>query len=397
MLLVAAPVRPLPDVDASEPLLSRTLGFRLCTILCVLGVLVPLTALPASASTDHYDAVLDITFPVDGPVNFTNDYYGSRSRGSHGATDLGRSDAYGLPVHAAMGGTVTFMTGMSSTVPSYGYMIRIAGDDGRDYAYVHLGRQDGPPSEAYAPGMHSGARVERGQHIGFVGHSGNASASWPHLHFEIHDDEVTDPYGDQRRNPFASLQDAEARDDYPGSMQAGAEPGPFDDVGADHPHVEGIRAIVDAEITVGCSQDGAQFCPVKTINRGQMATFLQRTMELPDADERHFDDVSDDHPHARGINAVAQAGIDRGDGQGAFHPERGLERDHMATWLATALDLDTDREPEFEDVDPDSEHAGAIAAITEEGIAQGNGNGLYKPDQEVTRAQMATFLLRAFL
>ena len=45
------------------------------------------------------------------------------------------------------------------------------------YYYAHL--------SAYAPGLHEGQQVKRGQVIGRVGHTGDASASGPHLHFAI--------------------------------------------------------------------------------------------------------------------------------------------------------------------------------------------------------------------
>jgi hypothetical protein len=372
----------------------RLLSPRLLVVVLAMGLLSPMLALPASASPDWED-VVDITFPVDGPVSYINDYHHARSRGAHGATDL--MGEYGLPVHAAVGGTVTMITGEDGNPPSWGYAIYIRGDDGRTYVYIHLGRQDGPPSEAYASGITRGTQVERGQHIGYLGHSGNASPSAPHLHFEIHDDEVTDPYGDNRRNPYQSLKDAEARGDYPGSVQAGAEPGPYSDVPADHPHVNGIKAIVDAKITAGCNPDGTRYCPQRDVTRAQMATFLMRALELPESDTHHFDDVDRNHPHVKGINAVAEAGIARGDGKGNFAPQVAVRRDQMATFLATALQLDTSGEPDFDDVDPSSTHAGAIAAVADEGIAKGNGNGSYHPGRYVSRAQMATFLDRAFL
>ena len=175
-----------------------------------------LSALPASAQAPTYDAVVDITYPVTGPTKFTNDYAACRGvncERRHRATDV--MAPYGASVHAAMGGIITFITGLDDRPPSYGYMITIAGDDGRAYSYIHLGRQTGTAAEAYASGMRRGLRVERGQHIGTNGCSGNASCSAPHLHFEIEDTRVTDPYGTSRINPFSSLQSAQSRNDYP--------------------------------------------------------------------------------------------------------------------------------------------------------------------------------------
>ena len=171
---------------------------------------------PAGASNDHRQ-VVDLTFPLDGQNTYIRDYdfcRGSNCERRHRATDIMAPE--GRTIHAAVGGTISFITGMNDDPPRYGYMISIAGDDGRTYNYIHLGRQDGTASQAYAPGMARGVRVERGQHIGFNGCSGNASCTAPHLHFEIVDPEVQDPFGSNRLDPYDSLKDAEARGDVPG-------------------------------------------------------------------------------------------------------------------------------------------------------------------------------------
>ena len=196
--------------------------YRSCIrALVMAGVAVGITAVPASAQSPAYDDAIDITYPVAGPTSFIDDYAfcrGSNCERRHRATDV--MAPYGAKVHAAVGGTIRFITGMDGNPPPYGYMIAIDGDDGRTYNYIHLGRQTGTPEEAYAPGMQRGTRVERGQHIGTNGCSGNASCSAPHLHFEIVDTNVTDPYGTNRMNPYRSLLSAQARHDVPGRVSS---------------------------------------------------------------------------------------------------------------------------------------------------------------------------------
>lgn len=194
-----------------------------CLLLPVAGV-----QPAAAADGDDYEQVVDITFPtvppsdrtpfetIDGTsYGFIDDYDHARSNdcGIHRAIDI--LGAGGQTVHAAVGGEITWMP---DPAPSYGWTIRIAGDDGRRYSYVHLGEQDGPREEAYAEGLDVGDRVERGQHIAYLGTSGNAPEDLPHLHFAIYDESVADSneWGCPYINPYESLKDAIARGDVPG-------------------------------------------------------------------------------------------------------------------------------------------------------------------------------------
>jgi hypothetical protein len=141
----------------------------------------------------------DIVFPVQGGASFTDDFGDSRSGGRvHEGNDLMAPKM--TPVVAARGGRVVFAP---TTEPSYGYMLSIAGDDGYEYNYLHINNDtpetddgNGGPQYAYAPGIASGTQVTQGQHIAWVGDSGNAEATGSHLHFEIRlpDDSAIDPY-----------------------------------------------------------------------------------------------------------------------------------------------------------------------------------------------------------
>lgn len=190
------------------PTRSRLAATTAAAVLTGLLTVVP--SIPAAAG---YRDAIDLSFPVRGPSSYTDSYSADRSHGPHQATDI-MVDRVGQKVYAAKAGVITWITGLDGSPPDYGYMISIRGFDGREYHYVHLGRQNGSPAGAYAPGLRKGIAVYRGQHIGYAGCSGNASCIGPHLHFAIDDRSVTDPYGEHIRNPYRSLLRAERQGDY---------------------------------------------------------------------------------------------------------------------------------------------------------------------------------------
>jgi hypothetical protein len=155
-------------------------------------------ALPLAAKAE---TVVDLAFPVQGTATYVNDFLHARSGGRvHRATDI--MAAKMTPVVAAVDGVITFAP---NPEPYYGFMLTLKGDDGYTYNYIHLnndtpGTDDhrGGAVNAYAPGIGRGVRVTRGQHLGWVGDSGNAEGTPPHLHFEIYRSGTA-------INPYASL------------------------------------------------------------------------------------------------------------------------------------------------------------------------------------------------
>lgn len=192
-----------------------------------------------------YEQMIDLTFPTARGTAYRDDYEAPRGGGTrvHRATDI--FGEMGERVYAAQAGRILWMLGRGPTAkhPTAGYGLQIRGSDGRVYAYYHLGPDDGEPWAAFAPDLGTGDTVARGQHLGYLGDSGNAEGGSPHLHFEIHDDRVIDPYGTNRINPYHSLVDAETRGDYPVAGEAG-DGGQDPDAGAgpedDHPLVDRI-------------------------------------------------------------------------------------------------------------------------------------------------------------
>ncbi|MBA2725137.1 MAG: M23 family metallopeptidase [Actinobacteria bacterium] len=121
------------------------------------------------------------TCPVAGATYF-NDWGFPRSGGRvHNGNDL--FAPRGTEVLAPVAGTVEQIVGSIG-----GIQFRLHGDDGNVYIGSHM------------DGFDHGGYVKAGTVLGYVGDSGSARGSRPHLHFEIL------PRGGEEANPYPTLQ-----------------------------------------------------------------------------------------------------------------------------------------------------------------------------------------------
>ena len=130
-------------------------------------------------------------FPVAaGKASYSDTFGAPRSGGrTHEGQDL--MAAKHTPVVAAADGTITSVTWSSAGLS--GNALRLTDTDGWVYVYIHLnndtpGTDDGSNvyERAFADGIATGQKVKAGEVIGWVGDSGNAEGTSPHLHFELH-------------------------------------------------------------------------------------------------------------------------------------------------------------------------------------------------------------------
>jgi hypothetical protein len=165
-------------------------------------------------------------------------------------------------------------------------------------------------------------------------------------------------------------------------------------------HEGAIEAIAALNITRGCNPPANdRYCPRATVDRGTMAAFLVRALELPATSTDYFTD-DDGHLFENDINRLAAAGITRGCNPPAndeFCPDRDMTRGAMAAMLARAFGYPAVSGDTFTD-DDGHIFEGDIEKIAAVGITRGcnpPSNTWFCPDRTVTRDTMATFLARA--
>lgn len=153
-----------------------------------------------------------------------------------------------------------------------------------------------------------------------------------------------------------------------------------------------VEAVAARGIALGQGDGG--FRPGAPVTRGQMASFLARALALaPSEAPPPYSDVASSS-HSGAIASVAQAGIATGYPDGTFRPDEAVTRGQMATFLQRGLALEGCLPAPFRDVGG-SPHEAAVCAVAARGIAQGRADGTFGPQEAVNRGQMARFLARA--
>jgi len=119
--------------------------------------------------------------PVNGPVSFIDSWGFARSGGRrHKGVDM--MSPHGTPLVAITSGVIDRIGNGGLG----GITFWLRGDDGHSYYYAHNSRNT----------VVKGQRVIAGQLLAYVGNTGNARSTAPHVHFEIH------PNGGRAVNPY---------------------------------------------------------------------------------------------------------------------------------------------------------------------------------------------------
>ena len=161
----------------------------------------------------------------------------------------------------------------------------------------------------------------------------------------------------------------------------------------DSPHEPYLEALGRDGILRGCQPVAPWVCSGNDLTRAQMASLLARALDLTSDGEHRFEDVPEDGTHADAIDAVADAGITDGCAPDRFCPNDEVTRAQMASLLSEAFDIPPSGEERFADVD--GVHEPAINGIADAGITSGCDADRFCPAAALRRGQIATFLARA--
>ena len=144
------------------------------------------------------------------------------------------------------------------------------------------------------------------------------------------------------------------------------------------------------------NEDG-NLMPDSGITRGEMAVMLDRVMAYQLKAQNTFSDL-DQNWYTDAILGANAAGIIMGMGDGTVQPGASITRQETAVMFARVLNLDTQSAPNAGFLDqasiPDWA-VGAVNAMAAAGYMQG-GNGLFRPADTITRAEVVTILDNIF-
>ncbi len=183
----------------------------------------------------------------------------------------------------------------------------------------------------------------------------------------------------------------------------------FGDVPTDQWYFSWVERLYAAGITSGCSLSPLLYCPDQSVTRAQMAKFLEKGINgsaytPPLGTGMVFVDVPLSYWAVDWIEKLYADGITSGCilSPLSYCPDDPVTRAQMAKFLLKAEHGSSYTPPDvggstgFGDVSTGYWAAAWIKQLAAEGITSGCGGGNYCPDDSVTRAQMAKFLVLTF-
>ena len=169
----------------------------------------------------------------------------------------------------------------------------------------------------------------------------------------------------------------------------------FADVPANAYFADAVKWAVDKGITNGLSD--TMFGPYESCTRAQIVTFLWRAAGSPEPKTASsFTDVPANAYYAKAVAWAVENGITNGMTETTFAPDATCTRGQSVTFLYRALKGSASGSTNFTDVKSDAFYADAINWAVANNVTNGTSNTTFSPNADCTRAEIVTFLYRAY-
>lgn len=149
-----------------------------------------------------------------------------------------------------------------------------------------------------------------------------------------------------------------------------------------------VQFLIENEITVGTGE--GKYGSGSETTRGEMAKFLGRALGLVDTESG-----------SKAVEEIKKAGVAQGYKDGTFGEDRLITRGEMAIMLNKAFPslsqgVEGKEDVGFKDVKKGSSHYNSVQVLAKAGVTKGKGEGVFAPEDKVTRKEMAVFLYKVF-
>ena len=169
----------------------------------------------------------------------------------------------------------------------------------------------------------------------------------------------------------------------------------FADVPANAYFADAVKWAVDKGITNGLPD--TMFGPYASCPRAQIVTFLWRAAGSPEPKAMSsFTDVPASAYYAKAVEWAVENGITNGMTETTFAPDATCTRGQSVTFLHRALDKKVESSANFTDVKSDAFYADAVNWAVASDVTNGTSNTTFSPNADCTRAEIVTFLYRAY-
>ena len=158
---------------------------------------------------------------------------------------------------------------------------------------------------------------------------------------------------------------------------------------------EAVKWAVKNGITTGVGND--LFAPEQPCTRAQIVTFLWRAAGSPEPKTASsFTDVSASAYYAKAVAWAVENGITNGMTATMFAPDATCTRGQSVTFLYRALKGTAGTTSSFADVPANAFYADAVGWAVSQKVTDGTSNTTFSPNADCTRAEIVTFLYRAY-